>query len=82
MLSVDFINVDPQPVNWTMHVHSAHDDYRISATILHSHGNKMFEMRIKELIYQCLRASRAPFKHYPRPANPLFLDVGANIGER
>eukprot|EP00042_Codosiga_hollandica_P026208 m.122476 g.122476 ORF g.122476 m.122476 type:complete len:286 (-) comp52123_c0_seq1:60-917(-) len=43
----------------------------------HTPGNRMFEMHIKQRIYQYLRGTEGIHK---KPADPLFLDVGANIG--
>jgi hypothetical protein len=72
-----FITADPQPVAWTMHVHPQHEDVYVSASMYYNQGNSMFEMHIKQRIYQYLRGTVGGFS---KPHDPLFLDVGANIG--
>jgi len=72
-----FITADPQPVSWKMYLHPRHDDIYVSASVYENQGNNMFEMHLKERIYECLRGTVGG---YPQPADPLFLDVGTNIG--
>ena len=77
-LNQHFITADPQPVSWKMYLHPQHEDVHVSASIYYSGGNAMFEMHIKERIYKYLRGTVGGFD---RPKDPLFLDVGANIGK-
>ncbi len=76
-LNQHFITADPQPVAYTMYAHDPKVDGPISGSLYYEMGNHMFEMDIKRRIYQCLRGTLGT---HPRPDNPLYLDVGANIG--
>eukprot|EP00042_Codosiga_hollandica_P024494 m.103359 g.103359 ORF g.103359 m.103359 type:complete len:411 (-) comp51570_c0_seq1:31-1263(-) len=77
-LRQSFITADPQPVRWVMYIHPAQTDIYVSATISSSNqGNSMYEMEFKSVLYESIRAVG---KTYPRPVDPIFLDVGANIG--
>ena len=73
-----FISADPQPVAWSMHAHSQKDDNYVSVSLFENDGNEMFEMFLKERIYKALRGVG---HWYPRPQDPLFVDVGTNIGK-
>eukprot|EP00042_Codosiga_hollandica_P043175 m.406357 g.406357 ORF g.406357 m.406357 type:complete len:380 (+) comp56494_c0_seq8:996-2135(+) len=72
-----FITFDVQPISWRMHVHSELEDVFISKSIIRAEGNEMFEMPTRGAIYRHLRGLDLQL---PRPRDPLFLDVGANIG--
>eukprot|EP00042_Codosiga_hollandica_P048390 m.541892 g.541892 ORF g.541892 m.541892 type:complete len:429 (+) comp57654_c0_seq2:1340-2626(+) len=73
-----FITADEQPVSWKMFVHPYKEDVWVSASVTQvDNGNTMFEMGIRKRIYECLRGTLG---QYPAPKDPLFLDVGANIG--
>jgi hypothetical protein len=78
-LTQPFITKDPQPVNYTMYVHPRKVDMFVSASTLRNGGNEMFEMHVKQRIYQLLRGTDGSFVP---PKDPLFLDIGANIGIR
>jgi FkbM family methyltransferase len=72
-----FITKDPQPISYTMYVHPAKEDIWVSATIYENEGNNMFEMNLREMMYQRLRGIDGTYR---APKNPLFIDAGANIG--
>jgi FkbM family methyltransferase len=76
-LRQSWITEDPQPVRYKMFLHPADQDIYVSATIYGNEGNNMFEMDLKAQLYRYIRATDGS---YPKPENPIFLDVGANIG--
>ena len=63
-------------MRYKMHVHPINEDKWISASVATNNGNEMFEMMHKMYIYKILRG----VGRYRRPIDPLFLDIGANIG--
>eukprot|EP00042_Codosiga_hollandica_P048770 m.552055 g.552055 ORF g.552055 m.552055 type:complete len:326 (+) comp57737_c2_seq13:1144-2121(+) len=71
-----FLLPEDKPLRFDMYVHSAENDRLVSAQVLGSLGGYLWETLLRSHMYRVIRGV-PPFK---RPKDPLFLDLGANIG--